>query len=69
MAHKVIFTSDGKINGKKVKEGTERSVSASIFKDLTEVQKCVEEVVEEVVEEEVEEVVEEKAPKKIKKKK
>lgn len=46
MAHKVLFTSDGKVNGKKVEKDAELSVSASIFKDLTEVQKCAKEVVE-----------------------
>lgn len=40
----VKFTKAGKVNGKEVPKGTTMRVSASIFKDLTEVQKCVREV-------------------------
>lgn len=36
----VVFTSKGTINGEQCKRGDVRRVSSSIFKDLTEVQKC-----------------------------
>jgi hypothetical protein len=43
MAREVVFTSKGTVNGKEYKRGAELRVSSSIFKDLTEVQKCAKE--------------------------
>jgi len=40
---RVIFTSNGKINNTKYAKGDKENVSASIFKDLTENQKCAKE--------------------------
>jgi len=45
MAKTIIFTSKGKVNGKDFKKGDELSVSDSLFKVLTEDEKCAKEKV------------------------
>lgn len=41
--YSVVFTSKGTVNGKEFSKGDKLNVSDSIFKDLTENQKCAKE--------------------------